>query len=89
MADEVPTPATLEGVMKEVEELEKSAKTYYKKLANKITEMGEPKMAEILNPSGMIMSGPSNDGLLGGGGLIGGVLTMKHYRHLVPYEKEE
>lgn len=74
MADEVMTPATLEGVMKEVEELEKSAKTYYKKLANKITEMGEPKMAEILNPSGMIMSGPSNDGLLGGGGLIGGLI---------------
>lgn len=74
MADEVPTPATLEGVMKEVEELEKSAKTYYKKLADKITKMGEPKMAEILNPSGMIMSGQGNDGLFGGGGLIGGLI---------------
>ncbi len=74
MADEVMAPATLEGVMQEVKSLEESAKTYYKKLANKITEMGEPKMAEILNPSGMIMSGQGNDGLLGGGGLIGGLI---------------
>jgi hypothetical protein len=74
MADEVMAPATLDGVMQEVKSLEESAKTYYKKLANKITEMGEPKMAEILNPSGMIMSGQGNDGLLGGGGLIGGLI---------------
>lgn len=31
-------------------------------------------MAEILNPTGMMMAGPSSDGLFGGGGLIGGLI---------------
>lgn len=31
-------------------------------------------MAEILNPTGMLMSGGGGDGLFGGGGLIGGLI---------------
>lgn len=42
---------------------------------NNNNNKGETKMAEVLNPSGMIMSGGSGDGLFGGGGgLIGGLI---------------
>jgi hypothetical protein len=51
------------------------ADNYYKQLAYQFNEtLKEPKMAEILNPSGMMMSG-GGDGLFGGGGgLIGGLI---------------
>jgi hypothetical protein len=51
------------------------ADDYYKQLAYQFKEtLKEPKMAEILNPSGMMMSG-GGDGLFGGGGgLIGGLI---------------
>jgi hypothetical protein len=62
------------------------ARRYYEKLAKQIKQVAESatqstimstegtNMAEILNPSGMMMSG-GGDGLgLGGGGLIGGLL---------------
>lgn len=70
MADEVMAPATLESVSKEVKELESSAKHYYKKLADKITKMGESEMADVVTI-------PQNtDGLFGagGGGMIGGLI---------------
>jgi hypothetical protein len=51
------------------------ADQYYKQLAYQFKEtLKEPKMAEILNPSGMMMSG-GGDGLFGGGGgLVGGLI---------------
>lgn len=72
---EVTTPATIESVAADLKKLEESAKHYYKKLAEKVSEKGEGKMAEILTPS-MIMGGGGGDGLFGsgGGGLIGGLI---------------
>jgi len=60
------------------------ARKYYEKLAKQIkqvasnatTSLGDKNMAEVLNPSGMMMSG-GGDGGLGfgsGGGLIGGLI---------------
>jgi hypothetical protein len=60
------------------------ARKYYEKLAKQIkqvasnatTSLGDKNMAEVLNPSGMMMSG-GGDGLFGGGGgggLIGGLI---------------
>ncbi len=50
-----------------------TASTYYEQLAKQIKKLGDSKMAEILQPSGMMMSG-GGDGLFGGGGLIGGLI---------------
>lgn len=50
-----------------------TASTYYEQLAKQIKKLGDKNMAEILNPSGMMMSG-GGDGLFGGGGLIGGLI---------------
>ncbi len=50
-----------------------TASTYYEQLAKQIKKLGDSKMAEILNPSGMMMTG-GGDGLFGGGGLIGGLI---------------
>lgn len=74
MADEM-VPATLETVAADLKKLEESAGKYYKKLAEKMSQKGEGKMAEILTPS-MIMGGGGGDGLFGagGGGLIGGLI---------------
>lgn len=74
MADPA-VPATLETVAADLKKLEESAGKYYKKLAEKISEKGEGKMAEVLTPS-MIMGGGGGDGLFGagGGGLIGGLI---------------
>jgi len=74
MADAT-VPATLETVAADLKKLEESAGKYYKKLAEKISEKGEGKMAEVLTPS-MIMGGGGGDGLFGagGGGLIGGLI---------------
>ncbi len=49
-----------------------TASSYYEQLAKQIKKLGDKNMAEILNPSGMMMSG--GDGLFGGGGLIGGLI---------------
>lgn len=49
------------------------ANSYYNKVMKQITKLKDTNMAEILNPSGMMMSG--GDGLFGGGGgLIGGLI---------------
>lgn len=74
MADAA-VPATLETVAADLKKLEESAGKYYKKLAEKMSEKGEGKMAEVLTPS-MIMGGGGGDGLFGagGGGLIGGLI---------------
>lgn len=74
MADEM-VPATLETVAADLKKLEESAGKYYKKLAEKMSQKGEGKMAEVLTPS-MIMGGGGGDGLFGagGGGLIGGLI---------------
>lgn len=50
-----------------------TASSYYEQLAKQIKKLGDSKMAEILQPSGMMMSG-GGDGLFGGGGLIGGLI---------------
>ena len=49
------------------------ANSYYNKVMKQITKLKDKNMAEILNPSGMMMSG-GGDGLFGGGGLIGGLI---------------
>ncbi len=75
MAEEAVVPATMDSIAADVKKLEESAKRYYKKLADKITEK-ETEMAEVLTPS-MIMGGGGGDGLFGGGGgggLIGGLI---------------
>jgi hypothetical protein len=74
MAEEAVVPATMDSIAADVKKLEESAKRYYKKLADKITEK-ENEMAEVLTPS-MIMGGGGGDGLFGagGGGLIGGLI---------------
>ncbi len=74
MAEEAVVPATMDSIAADVRKLEESAKRYYKKLADKITEK-ENEMAEVLTPS-MIMGGGGGDGLFGagGGGLIGGLI---------------
>lgn len=74
MADEM-VPATLETVAADLKKLEESAGKYYKKLAEKVAQQGDGKMAEVLTPS-MIMGGGGGDGLFGagGGGLIGGLI---------------
>lgn len=74
MAEEAVVPATMDSIAADVKKLEESAKRYYKKLADKLTEK-EKEMAEVLTPS-MIMGGGGGDGLFGagGGGLIGGLI---------------
>ncbi len=51
-----------------------TASTYYEQLAKQIKKLGDSKMAEILQPSGMMMTGGGDGGLFGGGGLIGGLI---------------
>jgi hypothetical protein len=69
------SPAATEEVMEALKNQASFADDYYKQLAYQFKEtLKEPKMAEILNPSGMMMSG-GGDGLFGGGGgLIGGLI---------------
>jgi hypothetical protein len=50
------------------------ANNYYSKVMGEITKLKDTKMAEILQPSGMMMSGNGDGGLFGGGGLIGGLI---------------
>ena len=44
------------------------ANDYYSKVMKQITKLKDENMAEILQPSGMMMSGGGGDGLFGGGG---------------------
>jgi hypothetical protein len=68
------SPAATEEVMEALKQQASFADQYYKQLAYQFKEtLKEPKMAEILNPSGMMMSG-GGDGVFGGGGLIGGLI---------------
>ncbi len=76
MAEEAVVPATMDSIAADVRKLEESAKRYYKKLADKITEK-ENEMAEVLTPSMIMGGGGGGDGLFGGGGgggLIGGLI---------------
>ena len=52
------------------------ANNYYEKVMGQITKLKDSKMAEVLNPAGMMMSGGGDGGLGfgGGGGLIGGLI---------------
>lgn len=63
-----------EEAMEALKQQASFADQYYKQLASQVNEtLKEPKMAEILNPSGMMMAG-GGDGVFGGGGLIGGLI---------------
>lgn len=80
MADETGVPAvspTSEEVAAAMGALQNKidqANNYYSKVMAEITKLKDTKMAEILQPSGMMMSG-GGDGLgFGGGGLIGGLI---------------
>ena len=77
MADESSVPLTgMDGASspeKLAEALKRESNEYYDRIAKQIYKLGDKKMAEILNPSGMMMSG-GGDGLFGGGGLIGGLI---------------
>ena len=69
-------PVSAEATAEAMEALRQQASfadQYYKQLASQVKEtLKENNMAEILQPSGMMMSG--GDGVLGGGGLIGGLI---------------
>jgi hypothetical protein len=69
-------PVSADATAEAMEALKKQASfadEYYSKLASQVKEtLKENNMAEILNPSGMMMSG-NGDGF-GGGGLIGGLI---------------
>lgn len=80
MADETSVPLTGmdagASTEKLAEALNKQSKEYYERIAKNIYKLGDKTMAEVLNPSGMMMAGGSGDGLFGagGGGLIGGLI---------------
>jgi hypothetical protein len=71
-------PASSAATEEAMEALKKQASfadEYYKQLASQLKEtLKEPKMAEILNPAGMMMSGGGDGVFGGGGGLIGGLI---------------
>lgn len=50
------------------------ANDYYSKVMKQITDLKDKDMAEILNPSGMMMTGGGGDLFGGGGGLVGGLI---------------
>lgn len=84
MADEIgvpgdaiknPTEEQIAFTMGALQDKLDQANNYYNKVMKMITDLKDKKMAEILQPSGMMMSG--GDGGLGfgsGGGLIGGLI---------------
>ena len=82
MADETGVPAvdpTQEQIaftMGALQDKLDQANNYYDKVMKQITELKDKTMAEVLNPSGMMMTGGGGDGLFGsgGGGLIGGLI---------------
>lgn len=64
-----------EEAMEALKQQASFADQYYKQLAYQFKEtLKEPKMAEILNPAGMMMSGGGDGVFGGGGGLIGGLI---------------
>jgi hypothetical protein len=68
------SPVAAGEAMEALKQQASFADQYYKQLAYQVKEtLKEPKMAEILNPSGMMMAG-GGDGVFGGGGLIGGLI---------------
>lgn len=50
------------------------ANDYYSKVMKQITKLKDENMAEILNPSGMMMTGGGDGVFGGGGGLVGGLI---------------
>jgi hypothetical protein len=80
MADEngVPSTDAVNGTaaydMSALQSKIDQANNYYSKVMGEITKLKDKSMAEILQPSGMMMSGAGGDGLFGGGGLIGGLI---------------
>ena len=82
MADETGVPAVnpteeqIAFTMGALQDKLDQANNYYDKVMKQITNLKDKTMAEVLNPSGMMMSG-GGDGLFGGGGgggLIGGLI---------------
>ena len=85
MADEISVPSTptmdptkeqIAFTMGALQDKLDQANKYYEKVMKQVTKLKDTKMAEVLNPSGMMMSG-GGDGLFGGGGgggLIGGLI---------------
>lgn len=83
-ASEIPKAIT-DDLMSALNDQANQSRKYYEKLAKQIKQVadnkdtatiisGDNKMAEVLNPAGMMMSG-GGDGLFGGGGgLIGGLI---------------
>jgi len=72
----VPTQEQVAFTMGALQDKLDQANDYYKKVMGQITKLKDTKMAEVLNPSGMMMGGGGGDGLFGGGGggLIGGLI---------------
>jgi hypothetical protein len=74
-ATKIPTQEQIAFTMGALQDKLTQANDYYSKVMGEITKLKDKKMAEILQPSGMMMSG--GDGGLGfgsGGGLIGGLI---------------
>ena len=90
MADEISVPSTpsidptkeqIAFTMGALQDKLDQANKYYEKVMKQVTKLKDTKMAEVLNPSGMMMSG-GGDGLFGGGGgggLIGGLILGSPY----------
>ena len=84
MADEISVPGDVTKVptaeqtaftMGALQDKLDQANNYYSKVMGEITKLKDKSMAEILQPSGMVMSGGGGDGgMFGGGGLIGGLI---------------
>jgi len=72
----VPTQEQVAFTMGALQDKLDQANNYYNKVMSQITNLKDRKMAEVLNPAGMMMSGGGDGGLGfgGGGGLIGGLI---------------
>jgi hypothetical protein len=70
----VPTEEQIAFTMGALQDKLDQANDYYTKVMKQITKLKDKKMAEILNPSGMMMSGGGDGFGFGGGGLIGGLI---------------
>ena len=71
---ELTSAATESKILDALKQQASFADEYYKQLASQVKEtLKENDMAEVMTPS-MIMGAGTGDGLLGGGGLIGGLI---------------
>lgn len=79
MADETGVPELDEASkaaynMGALQDKIEQANNYYSKVMKQLTEIKDKNMAEILNPSGMMMTGGGDNLFGGGGGLVGGLI---------------